>query len=169
MIHDWQSELDRVVERQFSSLVQLRRHLHMHPEPSGEERETTRYVSRWLENSGYHLEYKVLNASKFGVPQNRERVFWVGTKDRKFDFEKVLEKPKGKTIRSILDSEGPFEYLNEDFTLIKEPRTQSSGLKFVGHRNKKIRKAGVRPNTEHLSRVHKQPNRIYYQLFRWSF
>ena len=56
MIHDWQSELDRVVERQFSSLVQLRRHLHMHPEPSGEERETTRYISRWLENSGYHTK-----------------------------------------------------------------------------------------------------------------
>ena len=32
---------------------------------------------------------------------------------------------------------------------------------FRGYRNKGIRKAGVRPNTEHLSRVHKQPNRIY--------
>ena len=29
MIRDWQSELDRVVERQFASLVQLRRHLHI--------------------------------------------------------------------------------------------------------------------------------------------
>lgn len=32
---------------------------------------------------------------------------------------------------------------------------------FAGYRNKSIRKAGVRPGTEHLSRVHKQPNRIY--------
>ena len=32
---------------------------------------------------------------------------------------------------------------------------------FAGYRNKKIRKAGVREGTEHLSRVHKQPNRIY--------
>ena len=32
---------------------------------------------------------------------------------------------------------------------------------FVGYRNKNIRQNGVRPNTEHLSRVHKQPNRIY--------
>ena len=54
MIRDWQSELDRVVERQFASLVELRRHLHIHPEPSGEERETTRYISQWLEDSGYN-------------------------------------------------------------------------------------------------------------------
>ena len=31
----------------------------------------------------------------------------------------------------------------------------------MGYRNKKIRTVGVRPNTEHLSRVHKMPNRIY--------
>lgn len=36
-----------------------------------------------------------------------------------------------------------------------------SGLIFAGYRNKSIRKVGVRPGTEHLSRVHKQPNRIY--------
>jgi len=34
-------------------------------------------------------------------------------------------------------------------------------LIFAGYRNKKIRKAGVRDGTKHLSRVHKQPNRIY--------
>ena len=31
----------------------------------------------------------------------------------------------------------------------------------MGYRNKKIRIKGVRENTKHLSRVHKQPNRIY--------
>lgn len=33
---------------------------------------------------------------------------------------------------------------------------------FAGYRNKATRKAGVRPGTENLSRVHKQPNRIYH-------
>ena len=37
----------------------------------------------------------------------------------------------------------------------------SENLIFAGYRNKSIRKVGVRPGTEHLSRVHKQPNRIY--------
>jgi len=41
-------------------------------------------------------------------------------------------------------------------------KVQKSGLIFCGHRNKEIRKNGVRANTEHLSRVHKQPNRIYH-------
>ena len=32
---------------------------------------------------------------------------------------------------------------------------------FIGYRNKNIWKKGVRDNTVHLSRVHRQPNRIY--------
>jgi DNA (cytosine-5)-methyltransferase 1 len=40
-------------------------------------------------------------------------------------------------------------------------REQDTGLLFVGYRNKGTWKTGVRPNTEHLSRVHRQPNRIY--------
>jgi DNA (cytosine-5)-methyltransferase 1 len=60
-----------------------------------------------------------------------------------------------------LDINVEFEYLNETFTLIEDPKTQPSGLIFIGYRNKTIRKAGVRPGTENLSRVHKQPNRIY--------
>lgn len=35
---------------------------------------------------GYNIEYKLLNAADFGVPQNRLRVFFVGIKDKKFEF-----------------------------------------------------------------------------------
>jgi len=48
-----------------------------------------------------------------------------------------------------------------EYTLIDHPKCQDSGLLFVGYRNKNIWKKGIRPNTEHLSRVHRQPNRIY--------
>jgi DNA (cytosine-5)-methyltransferase 1 len=47
------------------------------------------------------------------------------------------------------------------YRLISNPKRQLSGLIFVGYRNKNIRINGVRENTQHLSRVHKQPNRIY--------
>ena len=57
--------------------------------------------------------------------------------------------------------ENDFEYLEEPYTILEEQKMQVSGLIFAGYRNKTIRKAGVRPGTEHLSRVHKQPNRIY--------
>jgi DNA (cytosine-5)-methyltransferase 1 len=61
-----------------------------------------------------------------------------------------------------LDKKGNFEYLDEtEYTIINNPKKQPSGLIFAGYRNKDIRKKGVRPGTEYLSRVHKQPNIIY--------
>jgi DNA (cytosine-5)-methyltransferase 1 len=125
---------------------------------------TLKVIIKSLENEGYLVSWKVLNALNFGVAQNRERIIIIASKDKKFDFEKV-EHEKHKLIRDVLDKDGEFEYLNEDeYTIIPKElwKKQKSGLIFCGHRNKSIRKAGVRPNTEHLSRVHKQPNRIYH-------
>jgi len=39
-----------------------------------------------FEKQGYSLEYKILTASDFGVPQNRKRVFIVGIKNKNFKF-----------------------------------------------------------------------------------
>lgn len=36
---------------------------------------------------GYDVKYQILNAADYGVPQNRYRVFFVGTKNRRFTFE----------------------------------------------------------------------------------
>jgi len=41
-------------------------------------------------------------------------------------------------------------------------KIQKSGLIFCGYLKANLRKKGAKPNTEHLSRVHKQPNRIYH-------
>lgn len=122
---------------------------------------TLRTILKGLENLGYKHSWKVLNASDFGVPQNRERIIIVANKDKQFNFSKVATQPR-KTIRDIADSDSSkFEYLDEPYTLLSDVRPQASGLLFVGYRNKNIRKNGIRPGTEHLSRVHKQPNRIY--------
>ncbi len=121
---------------------------------------TLRTIIKDLELLGYKVSWKVLNASNFGVAQNRERLVIIGHQEEIFDFTKLKTKPK-PILKDILDKDVDFEYLNEPFTLIDEPKVQDSGLIFIGYRNKEIRKAGVRPGTEHLSRVHKQPNRIY--------
>lgn len=118
-----------------------------------------------LKNLGYTINYKVLNARNFGVPQNRDRIIIVGCRDnKKFDFDK-LETNTIDCMYPFLDKEGDFEILGpKDYTILEEQyvhRQPKSGLIFIGHRNKKIRVAGVRPGTEHLSRVHKMPNRIY--------
>ena len=49
---DWQTELDALVEERFDDLVQVRRHLHQHPEPSGQEVETSRFLQAYLRDRG---------------------------------------------------------------------------------------------------------------------
>jgi len=39
-----------------------------------------------FENIGYHVDYKVLNAKYYDVPQNRERLFVVGYQHGKFEY-----------------------------------------------------------------------------------
>lgn len=115
-----------------------------------------------LEELGYIVSWRVLNGADFGVPQNRERIIIIGSLKGKFDFDKLKTQPRGCLI-DFLDKKGNFEYLQpNEYTLLENPKQQPvSGLIFAGYRNKSIRKVGVRPGTVHLSRVHKQPNRIY--------
>lgn len=129
-----------------------------------DKRRTLSVMMHSLSELGYVTNYKVFNAKDFGVPQNRERIIIVGSLEgKRFDFDKINTDNTVDSMKLFLDTEGDFEFLNpEDYTLIESYKKQKkSGLVFRGYRNKKIRKAGVRENTEHLSRVHKQPNRIY--------
>lgn len=125
-----------------------------------DNKRTLSTIIQHLEEMGYVVSKKVLNASDFGLPQNRERIIIIGHKEVKFDFTRIKKMPK-RALKDFLDKENDFEYLDEPFTILDEQKIQDSGLVFAGYRNKTIRKAGVRPGTEHLSRVHKQPNRIY--------
>jgi DNA (cytosine-5)-methyltransferase 1 len=125
-----------------------------------DKKRTLSTIIHHLEELGYVVSKKVLNASDFGLPQNRERIIIIGHKETKFDFSKIKKQPK-PILKDFLDKDNNFEYLEEPYTILDEQKMQDSGLIFAGYRNKTIRKAGVRPGTEHLSRVHKQPNRIY--------
>lgn len=115
-----------------------------------------------LKDLGYEVSWRILNASDFGVPQNRERIIIIAAKGKPFDFDLLTKEPR-KIMKDVLDSTGNFEYLDpSEYTILEQMKCQpASGLIFAGYRNKSIRKVGVRPGTEHLSRVHKQPNRIY--------
>lgn len=147
----------KIIEKHQPKVVFLEnvKHLVYH-----DNKRTLSTIIQHLENMGYIVSKRVLNASDFGLPQNRERIIIIGHKEIKFDFSKIKKTPK-PALKYFLDIENDFEYLNESYTILNEHKTQDSGLVFAGYRNKTIRKAGVRPGTEHLSRVHKQPNRIY--------
>lgn len=126
-----------------------------------DEGNTFKVMIERLKELNYFVSWEVLNASDFGVPQNRERIIIIASLEKEFDFSNIQKKKK-VIMEDFLDKEGDFEYLDEDeYTLLEDTTVQKSGLIFAGYRNKNIRKVGVRPNTEHLSRVHKQPNRIY--------
>jgi len=125
---------------------------------------TLKTIIQKLEELGYKTEWHILNAKDFGLAQNRERIIIIGNKKKRFDFSKIT-KSESKKIKDILQFEADFEYLNPDeYTILPKNqwKRQESGLIFCGYRNKSIRINGTRPNTKHLSRVHKQPNRIYF-------
>lgn len=63
--------------------------------------------------TGYDVKYKLLNASDYGVPQNRERVVFVGIRkdlNKTFIFPTSQSK-QGLTLRNVLDI--PVEILNQ--------------------------------------------------------
>lgn len=125
---------------------------------------TFRVIVDSLEDLGYRVSYRVLNAKDFGLPQHRERIFIVGTRKGRFNFNKIkFDKPV--ILEEFLDRNGDFQFLNkEEYTLLDSNLIHiqpKSGLIFVGYRNKGTWKNGIRPGTLHLSRCHRQPNRIY--------
>lgn len=55
MSADWQKQLDDAIERRFAQMIEVRRHLHAHPELSGEERETSLYLYQLLGDEGFDV------------------------------------------------------------------------------------------------------------------
>lgn len=49
--------------------------------------ETWKALKKALDDTGYDVHVKVLNARDYGIPQNRERMFVVGFKKQRKDFE----------------------------------------------------------------------------------
>ena len=56
MSTDWSTSIDRAVDRRFDEIVALRRHIHVHPEPSGEELETSLHLYQRLSDEGFTVQ-----------------------------------------------------------------------------------------------------------------
>lgn len=83
-----------------------------------------RYLNE-MEELGYTNSYQVLNATDFGIPQKRERVFTISLLGiEKFDFSK-LEKINMRSIQEFLEKETDSKYII----------TQPSMLKKIGNGN----------------------------------
>ena len=83
---------------------------------SHDQGKTFKVIEQTLIELGYHLNYKVLNTMEYGnVPQNRERIYIVGFKNKKhsdrFSFpEKV---PLTKSFRDFLEVDVDQKYYYE--------------------------------------------------------
>ena len=52
MTADWRSRIDAAVDESLERMVALRRHLHAHPEPSGEELQSSLHLYRLFDEMG---------------------------------------------------------------------------------------------------------------------
>lgn len=62
-----------------------------------------------LEEMGYSVSYKLLNAADYGVPQKRVRNFFVAVKDGMFDFNKLVQSKEIVTVGEALSELYIFE------------------------------------------------------------
>jgi DNA (cytosine-5)-methyltransferase 1 len=81
-----------------------------------------------LDDAGYKVSYKVLNSLDYGVPQSRERVYFVGI--RKDLAKTKYEFPKPQELKQIK------EYLIDDveLTIHEKESTFATFLKYLGNK-----------------------------------
>lgn len=93
-------------------------------------------LSTLRDELGYHVDYKVLNALDYGLPQKRERVIIVGSKS---PFEMDWPKPQKdmKPLADILERDVDRKYYASDRIVKKRKKAHSSKYQpAIWHENK---------------------------------
>lgn len=80
---------------------------------SHDKGETFKIIQKTLENFGYHVKSKVLNSMEYGnIPQNRERIYIIGFKNKdyfeNFKFPKPIKLTK--KVTDLLEKKVPEKY-----------------------------------------------------------
>ncbi len=73
-------------------------------------------ICKEFNNINYNVTYKKLNSANFGVPQNRERVFIICTKDKVIDFEKITTFTKKTKLKDIIDIDSKYTDITKNFS-----------------------------------------------------
>lgn len=75
-------------------------------------------VLKAFADCGYNVQYKILDAADFGVPQQRKRVYFVGIRvdlNRTFDFTKIKRISRTLAIKDILETCVDERYLLKNY------------------------------------------------------
>ena len=97
---------------------------------------TLKIIVQTLKDLGYHVQYSVLNALDYGLPQKRERVVIVGHREPIMFTFPSPEKPY-KPLSEILEEKVNNKYFASNFIKIKrKEKHESSYYPSIWHENK---------------------------------
>lgn len=97
---------------------------------------TLKVIIQSLKNLGYHVQYSVLNALDYGLPQKRERVVIIGHREPIMFTFPSPEKPY-KPLAEILENKVDDKYFASDYIKKKrKDKHQSSFYPSIWHENK---------------------------------
>ncbi len=116
-----------------------------------------------FENCGYHIDYKLLDASRFGIPQKRERLFIYGYKHKHIDFFRQFEDEYSENDSSITINQ-----LFSDLPKIKAGQNYSQ-FNYLSAPIEYLNNTLIRPRewmvlTQHLSRPNNENDLEIYKL-----
>lgn len=140
---------------------------------------TLKTIENVLLDLGYYVKMKVLNAKYFGVPQNRERLFIAGfkDKDRYFRFRFPDNQPVTRNVSDILEPEeqvGSHYYidnpnyiksLNKDSSKKFSSVNPDTSRTLVASQYSNYRGGFIHPQRIGFFKTNSQGNRVYSPLF----
>lgn len=90
-----------------------------------------------LQNLGYHVDWKILNALDFGLPQKRERVLIAATLDafEEFPWPKG-DKPMKPLTEILEENPSPEHFVSERIRMRRKEKHQSPHHPGIWHENK---------------------------------
>lgn len=110
-----------------------------------------------FESRGYSVNHKILSADEYGVPQKRQRNFFVMIKDgEKFDFNSLKKVTQERTVEDAIGELYSFENNNSDSPIILHNEPDSEYRKYLRSESNVVKNHEVRYPAE------KVQNRISY-------
>jgi DNA (cytosine-5)-methyltransferase 1 len=122
-----------------------------------------RFLAGCLRTAGYRVAWQVLDAARFGGAQHRPRLFVVGARGRRFDFDRLHARPAGR-VADLLDAD-PGGWLEPGRYTLVPPKVLPGGQVFVGYRHApRLRVPG---GNQQLVETHLHVNRVYSAAGVW--
>ena len=112
-------------------------------------------IVKQFSSLGYNVSTKILNSKDFGVPQSRERLFYIGLKDKSFNFPSPLfEEGEYVTCREALDDLPSLENLVEVYAY--SSNESSDYQKLIKNASRELKNHQPTKHTEEVISVIKQ-------------